>query len=127
VLVRLGLLVAAVGLGGLLFALWRRTPRIARLEPAALGFSGPAIVQFGTPECAPCKQARPFLSRAAAESGVAFVDVDVAARPEIASRYRIRSVPLIVVAAPDGSVLGRFTGLPPEREVRRLAARAVAA
>jgi thiol-disulfide isomerase/thioredoxin len=126
-LVRLAVLGAAIGLGVLLFAVWRRTPGIARVEPAALGFTGPAIVQFGTPECVPCKQARPFLTRAAAESGVAFVDVDVAARPEIASRYRIRSVPVILVAASDGAVLGRFTGLPPEHEVRRLAALARAA
>lgn len=100
--------------------MWRRPPRVARVEPSSIGVRGAAIVQFGTSHCAPCKQARPLLERAAREAGVEFVDVDLEERPELASRYGIRTVPLILVTDPRGDVLGRWTGVPRGDEVRRL-------
>jgi thiol-disulfide isomerase/thioredoxin len=113
--------VAAVGASFVLLRWWRRPPRLSRVEPAAIGASGAAIVQFGTPYCAPCKQARPVLERTARDAGVEFVDVDLEERPDLASRYGIRSIPVIVVTDQRGDVLGRWTGLPPDGELLRLA------
>jgi len=123
VLIMAGAVVAAFAT----FGLWRRAPRLTRVDPEAIGASGPAIVQFGTPTCGPCKRARPLLEQVARDSGVEFVDVDLTARPDLASRYHIRSVPVVLVTAEGGSVLGRWTGVPPGPEVRRLAALARAA
>src|SRR5439155_22366579 len=109
-----------VGVAFAALGLWRRPPRLARVEPEAIGAAGPAIVQFGTAHCAPCKRARPILERAAREAGVEFVDVDLERRPDLASRYGIRSVPLILVAGADGGVLGRWTGVPSDGELERL-------
>ena len=89
--------------------------------------TGRSIVQFGTAHCAPCKRARPVLERAARESGLEFVDVDLEARPDLASRYGIRSVPVILVTGSEGDVLGRWTGVPPDDELQRLALLARAA
>ena len=123
-LVRLAIVLAAVGVAALALRRWRRAPLLSRIDPATLGFTGPAIVQFSAPYCAPCERARPHLERAARESGVAFVDVDLAVRPDLAGRYGIRSVPVVIVAGPDGQVLGRWTGTPPGGEIRSLAERA---
>jgi thiol-disulfide isomerase/thioredoxin len=118
---RVLVVVAAVGVSFVGLGLWRRPPRLSRVEPSAIGASGAAIVQFGTTHCAPCKQARPVLEQTARETGVEFVDVDLEERPDLASRYGIRSVPVIVVTDERGEVLGRWPGLPPDGELHRLA------
>jgi thioredoxin-like negative regulator of GroEL len=117
ILILAGALVTAIAALGL----WRRTPRIARVEPESIGASGPAIVQFGTPHCGPCQRDRPLLERAAREMGLEFVDVDLSERPDLASRYRIRSVPLVLVTTGEGRVVGRWPGAPSETEIRSLA------
>jgi thiol-disulfide isomerase/thioredoxin len=114
-------LALAVGASLVGLRLWRRPPRLVRVELASIGATGPAIVQFGTTHCAPCKRARPVLEQAARSTGLEFVDVDLEERPELASRYGIRSVPVIVVTDPSGVVLGRWTALPPDGELERLA------
>jgi thioredoxin-related protein len=67
------------------------------------------------------------LEQTAHETGVEFVDVDLEERPDLASRYGIRSVPVIVVTDERGEVLGRWPGLPPDGELHRLALLARAA
>ena len=124
---KLLLVVGGLALAFASLRLWRRPPRLDRVEPSAIGAHGPAIVQFGTEHCAPCKRARPLLEDAARRAGVEFVDIDLDARPELASRYGIRSVPVILVTATSGDVLGRWTGVPPDDELQRLARLASAA
>ena len=124
---KLLVLAGTVGVAFAALGLWRRPPRLVRVEPDAIGARGPAIVQFGTSHCAPCKRARPILEQAARQAGVEFVDVDLERRPDLASRYGIRSVPVIVVTGADGDVFGRWTAVPPDDELRRLAGLARAA
>jgi thioredoxin-like negative regulator of GroEL len=126
VLVRLAIAAAivVVSLGG--WALWRRPPRgVSRLDLRELGVSGPLILQFSTPYCAPCKRNAPMLERTAREASVSFAQIDLAERPELAARYGIRTVPTIVVATDDGRVLGTWTGLPQNGEIRHAALSAV--
>ena len=124
---RLLIVAGALAVAFVAWVLWRRVPRVAIVEPGALGTSGPAIVQFGTTGCAPCQQARPLLEQLARDAGVEYVDVDLLERPDLASRYRIRTVPFVLVTGTDGAVLGRWTGIPPQDEVRRVAVEARAA
>lgn len=119
--------VVAVGAAFAGLRLWRRPPNVTRVDLAGIGARGAAIVQFGTSHCAPCKQARPLLQKTADDAGVEFVDVNLEERPDIASRYGIRSVPLILVTDDRGEVLGRWTGLPVNGELERLAQLARAA
>lgn len=111
------------------YALWKRPPgrRLQRLDLRDLGVYGPAVVQFSTRYCAPCKTARPHLIAAAERAGVTYAQVDVGERPEVARRYGIRTVPTIVVAERSGRVLGKWTALPADGEIARTAARAAAA
>jgi thioredoxin-like negative regulator of GroEL len=125
VILRLALavgLLVAVGLG---VAAWRRPSR--RLRSGALtsvGVRGPAVVEFVTATCAPCRAATPALRRAAADARVAFAQIDVGARPEVARAYGIRTVPTVAVTGPRGRVLDVWTGIPRDGAVAEAALRA---
>jgi thiol-disulfide isomerase/thioredoxin len=126
VTIRLLLALGVVAAAFLAYALWTRPPRrLSRLDLASLGLGGPAIVQFSTRSCGPCRTARPHLERAAARMGLAFLQVDVGERPEVARRYGIRRVPTIAVAGPTGRVLRVWSGLPGQGELAAVTARAV--
>ena len=127
-LLRAGLAIIALALAGGAYYAWRRPPRrLSRgpLDLPALGIEGPAIVQFTTPFCAPCKAARPVLEAAAGRSGIAYAQLDLTERPDAARRYGIRSAPTILVTAAGGEVFGVWTTVPREDEVVRAAAAAM--
>ena len=108
--------VLALMLGG--YVLWRRPPRrLGRRDLAGLGIKGPAIVQFTTRYCAPCKAAVPHLRHAAGSTRVPFQQIDVGDRPEVARDYGIRSVPTIAVTGRGGRVVAVWTALPPNGEI----------
>lgn len=116
------------GLTGALYLAWRlwRVPsaRLGKLDLPTLGVGGPAVVQFTTATCGPCKAAAPRLAEAAGRAGVVFAQVDVGERPELARHYGIRSVPTIVVADSSGEVLGAWTELPRDGAIEDAARRA---
>jgi thiol-disulfide isomerase/thioredoxin len=120
-------LVLAVLLGALAasWMMWRRPPR--RLAAAGLdmaGVSDPAVVQFTSPSCGPCRAAAPHLRRAAEAEGLPYVQVDLADRPDLASAYGIRTVPTIAVAGRGGRVVDVWTRLPPLEELAAATRRA---
>ncbi len=126
---KIALLVALFGAVATGYLLWRRPPRRLhglRLDLGSLGIAGPAIVQFTTRYCAPCKAAVPHLARAAEQTGLSFAQVDVGARPDLARSYAIRTVPTIAVADGGGKVLGVWTALPANGEIVEAASRAKA-
>jgi thiol-disulfide isomerase/thioredoxin len=118
VLTRLLIALVVVGAGFGAWRLWKRAPKVPRLDLADLGVPGPAIVQFTTPYCSPCKTNAPVLQRFAREADVPYAQVDLGARPELAGRYGIRTVPTIVVAGAGGEVVGTWTELPANGEIR---------
>lgn len=98
--------------------LWRRPPRrLTRADLGGVGIREPAIVQFTTPTCGPCRAAAPHLEAAADRSGVAFRQIDVGSRPDLARRYGIRTVPTIAVTGRSGRVLRVWTELPDQGEL----------
>jgi len=108
--------------------LWRRpSHKLARLDLPELGLAGPAIVQFSTPFCAPCKVARPQLVAAADEADIAYAQIDLQDRPDVGAKYGIRSVPTIVVTDDAGVVLGKWNKLPANGEIHKAAELARAA
>lgn len=108
--------------------LWRRpSHKLARLDLSYLGVEGPAIVQFSTPFCAPCKAAKPHLQDAAGKADISYAQIDLEERPEVGARYGIRTVPTIVVTDDAGQVLGKWTKLPANGEIRTAAELARAA
>lgn len=102
--------------------LWRRPSRkLARIDLPDLGVEGPAIVQFSTPFCAPCKAAKPHLVDAAGKAHITYAQIDLQARPDVSQRYGIRTAPTIVITDRAGLVLGKWTELPANGEIYRLA------
>jgi thioredoxin 1 len=122
----LRLLLVAVAFAGVYGAvwLWKRPSRKlshAHLDLEGWGVEGPAILQFTATWCAPCKAAKPHLEEAARAAEVTYAQVDVETYPEVGSLYGIRSVPTIVVTDTHGHVLGHWTSLPANGEIRHAA------
>lgn len=124
-LVRLLVALSVVAVSLLAWVAWKRAPR--RLREANLSglLPGPAIVQFTTRYCSPCKANAPTLQRFAHEADVRYEQVDLGERPELAGEYGVRTVPTIVVIDGAGAVTATWTSLPPNGEITD-AARTVA-
>ncbi len=124
-LVRLAVAAAALGVAFAAYRLWKRPPgRLSGASLLDLGVAGPAIVQFSTRSCAPCRAAGPKLIEAAAAARVDYAQIELDDRPDVAGRFGIRSVPTIVVTGPDGAVRGVWTTLPSNGEITEAARRA---
>ena len=94
---------------------------------------GYTVVDFWAALCAPCRSFAPmFAAVAAAHDGpVRFGSCDVEGNPATAQLLGIRSIPTLVVFGPDGSEVGRSTGLVSrgdlEATVRQLSTRSASA
>jgi thioredoxin-like negative regulator of GroEL len=76
------------------------------------------LVQFSTEFCSNCPPTRRMLSQVAAEhAGVELVEVDAAARLDLARRLNVLSTPTVVVLGPDGTIASRASGLPRKSDV----------
>jgi hypothetical protein len=76
---------------------------LARVDLAELGVphGQGALIQFTHPLCADCQT----LTRELREQGRTPVLIDVSRRPDLARKYGVSVVPLLVKIAPDGEVL----------------------
>lgn len=120
---RLLLASAVFALIGGAVLIWRRPPRrLGTSSLAKIGIREPAIVQFTTATCAPCKAAAPHLRRAAEQAAIPYHQIDVGERPEVARTYGVRRVPTIAVTGRGGQVLGVWTALNGEISEMALAA-----
>ena len=76
------------------------------------------LVQFSTEFCSNCPPTRRMLGQVAAEhDGVQLVEVDAAARLDLARRLNVLSTPTVLVLGPDGTIASRASGLPRRSEV----------
>jgi len=83
------------------------------------------LVQFSSAFCAPCRATRQLLSDVARGSdGVAHMEIDVAARMDLARRLDIRRTPTVFVLGPHGQIARRASGLPRRADVVDALARA---
>jgi thioredoxin 1 len=79
----------------------------------------PVLVDFYADWCGPCRTLAPTLERLAAEfAGRAkIVKVNVDAEPELASQFRVQSIPTLAFIA-GGELVGKTAGLVPETGLR---------
>jgi thioredoxin 2 len=76
--------------------------------------SVPVLVDLWAPWCGPCRMMAPALEQLARERAgrLKVVKVNVDAEPQIAARYSVQGIPLLVLIR-DGAELARLTGAAP--------------
>ena len=93
----------------------------ADFEHQVLAYSHqiPVVVDFWAEWCAPCRVLGPILESLANEAGGSFrlAKINVDHNPKLASRYDVRSIP-VVKTIKDGVVVAEFVGAQPEDRIR---------
>jgi len=73
------------------------------------------IKYFSAKWCGPCRNFKPVMEEVASEGySVQFIDIDESG--ELADKYRITSVPTVVIEV-NGTVVDRFTGAIPKSQI----------
>lgn len=121
VVAALALLAASTGLClGCTMYVWLARLRGAGVRPSDAGLDGEGVgvIGFSGPYCLACREWERRLS----EANIDFRKIDVAERPDLARRYRVRHTPLVLaVRLPEGLVLERYHDEPRTEQVERLA------
>jgi len=67
-------------------------------ELTAIAKDAKTVAYFSAPWCGPCKALGPIMEAVASEApDTKFVKIDVDNAPELASKYGVRSIPLLVL------------------------------
>ena len=77
----------------------------------------PVLLDFFASWCGPCRMVGPILDEIAEErEDIKVCKVDIDEQPELASRYRIMSVPTLMVLK-DGSIVDQSIGAKPKHQI----------
>lgn len=81
------------------------------------------LVDFYADWCGPCKAVAPVVEEIASEGIVKVVKVNVDESPNLARKYRVMTIPTLLVYK-NGEVTGTLRGAVPKQEILKLVERA---
>ena len=77
----------------------------------------PVLLDFFASWCGPCRMVGPILDEIAEErDDIKVCKVDIDEQPELASRYRVMSVPTLMVLK-DGNIVEQSIGAKPKHQI----------
>jgi thioredoxin 1 len=88
-------------------------------QAEVLGSDGKVIVDFWAEWCSPCHRIAPVLDRIADEHGVKLVKVNIDNERELADRYGVQSIPLMVLFE-NGEPQAQALGALPKSDIERM-------
>jgi thioredoxin 2 len=97
-------------------------PWLIESDPASfqeeIEASVPVVIDFWAPWCGPCRMVTPALERLAGTHAghMKLVKLNVDDAPEIAARYQVKGIPMLVVTR-DGKEADRLVGAAPEQQI----------
>jgi thioredoxin 1 len=92
----------------------------SNFQKTVLKADKPVLVDFYADWCGPCRMLSPVLEELARETpGARVVKVNIDDSPELATRYRISSIPALVLFR-DGKPVSQLVGLAPKQTLRKM-------
>ena len=89
-------------------------------QDEVLNSDKPVLVDFWASWCGPCRMVAPILEEIAAErSDVKVCKINVDEEPELASRYKVMSIPTLLVVK-EGRVVNQAVGARPKSQILSL-------
>lgn len=77
----------------------------------------PVLLDFWAPWCAPCRMVGPILEEIAGErSDIKIGKINVDEQPELASQFRVMSIPTLIVIK-DGKIVNQSMGAKPKNAI----------
>jgi thioredoxin-like negative regulator of GroEL len=99
----------------------KASEKAADIDTSDLGLSetGPTVLHFSAVWCGPCAGVRRVVDQVCAElPGVAHVEIDMDANPEVARRLSVLSLPTTIIFDANGRPRFRTHGVPTPADLR---------
>lgn len=80
------------------------------------------VIDFNATWCGPCKAFAPIFEAVGEEYAgkIKFESVDVDENPELAQKYDVQSIPMVVLLDKDGNVIDSYIGFMDETQFKQL-------
>ena len=89
-------------------------------EAEVLNSNKPVLLDFFATWCGPCRMVGPILEEIAQDNeSIKVCKIDVDQDPELANRFKVSSIPLLVVMQ-DGKVVNQALGAKPKDQILKL-------
>jgi len=79
------------------------------------------VLKFSANFCLPCKQLKPIFDDVTKDiSDIKVIEIDVEEHPEIASKYKVRCVPTVIVTDENDNILAMKSGTMSKEQLTNL-------